>query len=240
VLLTVAPTVLSNAERHGRWLISDSALFNVWVGISDVSRRNFVDEVVGREFNIFVESADSPAERNRILAGKLRGRLRERGWAELLGSQLARQYFRLFDKDSFFTDQLVGGAIEARGSGYASQASGIAAVLRGVCYGSYALMLAAAPFGLVLCPRAKRRRLWILLLFLAYNLGLFLLVHVKSRYRIQFLPVLLLLAGCAVQFFPWPASPGGADAPLQRGPLIAAAGVSALLLGLAFAGPWLD
>lgn len=240
LLLTVAPTVLSNVERHGRWLISDSALFNVWVGLSDVSRRNFVDEVVGREFKTYVESADSPTERNRILAGKLRRRIRERGWTEQLGSQLTRQYFRLFDKDSFFTDQLVGGAIEARGAGYASRASGFAAVLRGVCYGSYALMLVAAPFGLVLCPPAKRGKLWLLLLFLAYNLGLFLLVHVKSRYRVQFLPVLLLLAGCAVQFFPWPTSPAGADARLPRGPLIAAAGVSALLLGLAFAGPWLD
>ena len=46
---------------------------------------------------------------------------------------------------------------------------------------------------------AQRRRWWLVLLlaFLAYNLLLYLPLHVKSRYRIQMLPIFFMYTGCA-------------------------------------------
>jgi len=77
-----------------------------------------------------------------------------------------------------------------------------------------------------------------LLLFFAYNLIIFLWLHVKSRYRIQLLPVFFIGSGCAVD---WVLSRlQGDDVELpNRLQLLAAGGAATLMLYLGFAGPWL-
>ena len=227
--VVVAPRVIENGRRHGAYVIADSSRFNLWVGLNDRSRRNLVGEIVGEEYLRFTGSGPTLAERNAALDSKLRGLLTERGAVELLRGQLAKQYFRLFDKDSFFTDQLPGGAIATQGYGYAGSQTRLATLLRLWSYLLYALTLAAAGLGLARLSPLARPALFGVLAFLVYNLLLFLGLHVKSRYRLQFLPALELYAGATLAGL---AVPGRARVAL--GVLVAL-----ILLGLAFAGPWL-
>ncbi len=77
-----------------------------------------------------------------------------------------------------------------------------------------------------------------LLSFFAYNLVIFLLVHVKSRYRIQFLPVFFIGSGCAVGWMLSRLQGDDVELPTTL-QYLAAGGAATVLLFLAFAGPWL-
>lgn len=72
-----------------------------------------------------------------------------------------------------------------------------------------------------------------LALFLAYNLGLFLVLHVKTRYRVQLAPVLLAFGATLL---PKPGALFAAASPLRRAAVVAAA---LLALFLAVGGPLL-
>jgi len=167
LLLTIAPTIHDNYQRTGSPKIPGSSRFNVWVGLNDTSRKNFVDGIVRTELAEYQASSDDPRQRDRILGEKIAERFRERGVPAILREQLGRQYFRLFDKDSFLTDQLPGGAIANQGRGYRDPASPVAFVLRGGSYLLYAWILAFGAAGVVLIPPSGRRWLWIPLAFLA-------------------------------------------------------------------------
>jgi 4-amino-4-deoxy-L-arabinose transferase-like glycosyltransferase len=230
---TVAPTLLANARR-GAPVISDSSRFNLWVGLNDRSRKDLVNEVVGREHQRYLRSGETFAERTAVLEEKIERLVRERGLLALLRAQLGRQYFRLLDKDSFVTDQLPGGAIARQGYGYRETPPWVAALLRAWSYGLYAAVLVAAALGLAVDP--PRGRPWhrVLLAFLAYNAALFLLLHVKSRYRVAFLPILYLEAGAFAAW--WHGARGTAAAP-SRVVWAAAGAAASVALFLAFAGP---
>jgi hypothetical protein len=234
--VTVTPTVIANARRGGP-PIADSSRFNIWVGLLDSSRKDFVAEVGGHEYQRYLRSGDTYAERTDVLREKIGGLVRERGWARLLRAQLGRQYFRLLDKDSFVTDQLPGGAIARLGYGYRDTPRAISVALRGWSYVLYAAVLIAAALGLAVDPPRGRAWRWVLLVFLAYNAAAFLLLHVKSRYRLAFLPVLDLQAGA---FAAWWAAPKGSRPSPPPAAWAAAAAAAALALFLAFGGPLLD
>lgn len=226
-LLVTAPTVVANGRRHGLWAVAGSAQFNLWVGLNDHSLRNLVGEVVGDEYGRWRASAPDVAGRDRLLRERIAALVAQRGLPAVLADQLGKQYFRLFDHDSFVTDQLPGGAIASQGYGYVAAPPGPALVLRLLAYGFHALVLAAAAFGLLRVVRAPSPWLVALLLFLAGNLLLFLGLHVKTRYRLGFLPVLDLLAAAAL------ARCG--PAPRPAGWLCGAL-LALLALGLAFGG----
>lgn len=232
--VTAAPTVIGNARR-GAPLIADSSRFNLWVGLNDRSRKDMVDEVVGDEYQRYLKSGDTAAARARVLDARIRGLVAERGFSALLRAQLGRQYFRLLDKDSFLTDQLPGGAIARLGYGYRGVPPAAASLLRGWSYALYAAVLVAAALGLAVAPpRAPWHR--VLVAFLAYNAAVFLLLHVKSRYRVAFLPVLYLQAGA---FVGWCLAARGSRASPSRAAWAVAGAGAALALFLAFAGPLL-
>jgi hypothetical protein len=224
---------VANARR-GDPLLADSSRFNLWVGLNDRSRKDLVGEVVGREYNRYLKSGETAAQRRAVLEDKIRRLVRERGILALAGAQLGRQYFRLLDKDSFLTDQLPGGAIARLGYGYRDPPRAAAVLLRAWSYALYAAVLAAAALGVAARPPTGA---WarVLLAFLAYNTAVFLLLHVKTRYRIAFLPVLYLQAGA---FAAWWVSRPSSRMPSPAA--WAAAGAAALLLlFLAFGRPLL-
>ena len=231
---TVAPTAVDNARR-GAPLIANSSLFNLWVGLNDRSRKDMVDEVVGDEYQRYLKSGDTAAARAQVLDARIRGLVRERGLSSLLRAQLARQYYRLLDKDSFLTDQLPGGAISRLGYGYRGAPAAAAALLRAWSYALYAAVLVAAALGFAVAPpRGPWHR--VLVAFLVYNAAVFLLLHVKSRYRVAFLPVLYLQAGA---FAGWCLAARGSRASPSRAAWAACGAGAALALFLAFAGPFL-
>src|SRR4029079_13817185 len=233
IALTLLPVQLGNRARYGEATVADSSAFNTWVGLNDRSRRNFVDEIVGDELNVYVKSAPAPAARAAIARAKIRRLLEERGVGSVLHAQLARQYFRLFDRDSFLADQLPGGAIAARpdGYGFAAPPAWLAATLRGWGWAIYAAVRVGAGLGVATVPLANRRWIAVAVLFVAYNLALFLVLHVKTRYRVPLMPVLDLFAAATAVWW-WTRRPRGGGAAWAAG-----AALAALPLLLAFGGP---
>ncbi len=231
----VAPVVQANWRQHGRPMIARSVRFNAWVGLNDRAAQNFRDEIVTEEYIAWRRSASDFAGRERILAEKLEGLLAERGWFATLRSQVARQYRRLLHRDSFFTDQLPGGLIHARGGGYPRAPAWIVGGLRWAHYLSYAAVLLAAPFGFA--ALWAQRRPWALLggAFFAYHAAIFLVLHVKTRYLMQLLPLLFLAAAVGADgWVRWRVE--GGRPPLGPVGVVGAGLAAALLLGLAFLG----
>jgi hypothetical protein len=197
--LTVAPVVVGQHRRTGRVMIADSSAFNLWVGLNDRSRTDFEIDVVTGLYREYAASADSFLERDRILREQIRSYVDAHSWVGVVRSHIGRQYFRLFDKDCYLTNQLPGGAAPERYSaGYLRAPPGAASVVRASSYLLYGLVLALAPFGIALWLFRDRRWLAVLLAFVLYNLAIFFWLHVKSRYRIQLLPIAFLGAGCAL------------------------------------------
>ncbi|HET9766357.1 MAG TPA: phospholipid carrier-dependent glycosyltransferase [Thermoanaerobaculia bacterium] len=267
--LTLLPVQLHNRERYGVATVADSSAFNAWVGLNDRSRRNFVDEIVGDELGVYLRSAADPATRAAIARAKVRRLVEARGVSTVLRAQLGRQYFRLFDRDSFLTDQLPGGPIANHGDieggdgyGYVAPPAWLAAALRGwgwTIYGTVLVAAALAAATLRAAPAAAadaaavtpaQRRAWLLVaaLFVVYNLALLLVLHVKTRYRVQMMPVLDLWAA-ATLVWAWSRlrRPAGGETVHRPSPPARAIGASgkcwvaggvlaALLLFLAFGG----
>jgi len=197
--VTVAPTVITNAKRTGSPMIANSAAFNIWVGLNDVGREGFRHDVVWPEYQRWAASADTYAERDRILRSRIRGFVEDRGWIAVLGNQVSKQYFRLFHAGCYFTDQLVGGGAQRQsGAGYVGAGPVVSRVVKLTTMATILLLFVAAPAGLVLGGCRSNRWVRTLVLFLVFNLMLFLLLHVKTRYRIQMLPAAFVGVGCLV------------------------------------------
>jgi len=234
--VTVAPTMIDNRRQHGAYFIGDSARFNVWVGLNDRARRNFVDEIVGPEFQRYRLDPRSHREREADLGTRIVTLVQERGIGPVLAAQLGRQYFRLFDKDSFFTNQLPRGAIAALGGGYASVPDWLAAVFRAWGATIYAAVLVAAPFGFVALPASSRRAFGVAAAYLAFTLAVCLISHVKTRYRVQVMPVFYLASAVAVARWMEGHSQAGADGHPSRAAMAIAVTCAVILLVLAFGG----
>jgi 4-amino-4-deoxy-L-arabinose transferase-like glycosyltransferase len=195
-----APVLFFNVHRSGDFLIADSSRFNLWVGLNDRSRKDLIGEVVGNEYGAWIRSAPDFATRDSILREKIRQFVAERGVIRIFFSQLSRQYFRLLDKDSFFTDQLPGGVLAGYRFGYVDPPRLLSQALRYLAYAVYVAALALGVWGVFQVRPAGRAWVWVVLAFLACNLAAFLLLHVKSRYRLQLVPFLSLYAAWAAAF----------------------------------------
>ncbi|MDH3403501.1 MAG: hypothetical protein OES32_00915 [Acidobacteriota bacterium] len=240
--LGVLPTVLAQQRDFGRPMLANSGLFNAWVGLNDVSTNEFENPVIVAEYRRYMQSARSPLRRDRILRRKIATLVRERGpWTTLAG-QLRRQYFRLFDRDSFLTQQLAGGVVWARGDGYRSGGSLAARWIAGLSRASWAAVLPLAALGIAIFPYRRRPFGWWVLGFLASQCALFLVLHVKTRYRVQMLPAFFLFAAYAAVRLRDLWSRRRAASPLADPPPVPAwrwatgAALAGLLLFLAFGG----
>ncbi|HVY47004.1 MAG TPA: glycosyltransferase family 39 protein [Minicystis sp.] len=196
VAAMTVPVIVQHGTRYGVWTIADSGTLNAYVGLNDPSAR--------RDYT----SADGPAlreylhmpltKRNGVLRERIVQKLRDDGVGTVFVHQLEKQYAHLFDRTSFFTDQLPGG----RWSHHAP------ADLRGDLLGTwadvaYALNLVLAAFGLCFVDwRRDRRTLALPALFVAYQLALFLVLHVVTRYRFPILPALIAFSAVAVDRAP--------------------------------------
>jgi len=236
--LTVAPILVAGGRQHGTWGTSASGRFNLWVGLNERSRVEFVDEIVGLEYAAYLESAESPRSRHEALGREIGGLIRERGVTALFRAQLSRQYFRLFSRESFLTEQLTGGVLWGPDRGYRNRSPTAAALIRALSYSLYTLLILTASVGAAFLGPDCRRRAAVLLWFLVYNLALFLVLHVKTRYRVQILPSLLILAACGGANLIRLGSAGPWRSLASRG-LLALALVS-VALALVFAGGFLD
>lgn len=190
---TLLPTLLNNLEKQGIFATADSSTFNLWLGLNDSERQDFINDKAGREFNAFMAAAPTLAERNRIYQDKIHAKLAEQGLWATLNAQFSKQYFRLLDHETFFTTQLPGSGRAA----YHADAPVLIGLLHGWSHLYHAVLLTLAALGFCLW-RPRRDWLTLLGLFVAYNMALFLLVHVKTRFLLQLVPILLIFAGLAL------------------------------------------
>ncbi|MEM9557972.1 MAG: hypothetical protein AAGC60_27190 [Acidobacteriota bacterium] len=241
---TVAPTLVANHRATGLWTIADSSSFNLWVGLQDDTRRNHLDDRAWDSLEAYRAVSPDPRVRRDFARSEVAALLEREGWVAVAWRQLSTQYFRLFHRESYLTDQLPSGLLADAGAGYLTAPGPLATAVRLACWGLYALLLVAAAWGLAgqrlrvhptTDPRVVWR--WVLVAFLVYNLLLFFGLHVKTRYRVPLLPVLMIWAAQALEVSPWHAWAARHD-PATRRRLGLGAGFAAVALVLAFGAGW--
>lgn len=236
--LVTAPALWHGWREYGRPMIADSSVYNLWIGLTDRWRSDYVEDMGGATLPEFLASGATPQQRNAIYRDKALALVRERGVFTVLGDQLGRQYFRLFSAKTPLVSQLPGPAC----AGHLSVYSASDALTRTLTLWNdafHALILAAAALGLACWRRRPDAKLVLVALYVAYQLALMLIVHVKARFLFPMMP---FFCGFAGSFLVAAWSRRTADGTIALTPprLAIGAGLAALLLFLAFAGPTLD
>jgi len=246
--LVTAPALWHGYREYGRPMIADSSVYNVWVGLSDHWRSDYGSDMGGETLPAFLASADTPQQRNAIYRDKVRQLIKERGIAHIIVDQLGRHYFRLFSAKTPLVSQLPGPAC----AGHLSIYNTPDWLTRFLTLGNNAfhiLILAAAAFGVACWRRYADRRLWLIALYIAYQLALLLLVHVKARFLLPIMPFLCCFAGSFLVCLRLHAQQHRAPATMDvveeslsftRLRMAIGAALATFLLFLAFAGPALD
>ncbi len=235
-----APALLHGWRETGRPVIADSSVYNLWVGLTDRWRSDYIEDMGGATLPAFLASAPTPHERNALYLDKVRALVGQRGVAGTVADQLGRQYFRLFSAKTSLVSQLPGAPCAGHLSVYAT-APWLARVLMLANDAMHALVLAAAAFGVAGWRRRPDRLALVVGLFLAYQLALFLPLHVKARFLLPMLPILCGFAGSFLASLdPRRRAQAGSAIALTPPRLLAGSALAALLLFLAFGGPWLD
>lgn len=191
ISVVVLPVMTNNLLKRGEFVLSDSSVFNAWVGLTDVETADSVNDRTGSEVERFMQAGPNLQTRNAVYKAKIAQKIKQQGVHQLLVSQFRKQYFRLFDVQTFFTTQLAGGGRQA----YKNTSGLLNTLLKTYSYTIYSVVLIAGAAGV--CFLRIRPLGWhhFFFLFIAYNLALFLVLHVKTRYVLQFFPMLIFFAG---------------------------------------------
>ena len=191
ILLIILPVMVNNLITKGAFIIADSSIFNIWVGLNDSERTDHnANEIVLQELSEYMSSNLNYKMKNLKYIKKIVEKVEQQGLFGTFFNQIGKQYFRLFDIQTFFTTQLPGGGRQA----YTTKSQGLIKLLKLYSYIIYGFILVAGAAGI--CFLQVRYVNWFhfFALFIIYNLGLFLFLHVKTRYTIQFLPMLIFFA----------------------------------------------
>ncbi len=231
-----APALVAGHRNTGHWSIADSSAINLLIGLGDVARNDYIRGPSATYFGEYLRSGNTADERNAWAWREIDERLEQTPPLSLVSAQLGRQYFRLFESKSLLLTQLPGPACAGYISSYPPTPPTIVSVVRWSSHAAHAVMLLGFAFGLCLQRDWRKPWLWILLGLLGYQLALYLGLHVKARYLLPMVPIFCGFAANALVRL-WP---GNGIASLPRSRLVIGAVLGALLLGLAFAGPWID
>ncbi len=236
--LVTAPALVHGWRQYGTPMIADSSVYNLWVGLTDRWRSDYVQDMGGVELPAFLASGATPQQRNAVYRDKVRGYVEAHGLGTVLTAQLGRQYFRLFNAKTLLVSQLPGPACAGQLSVYHSPAW-LTRSLTWLSEASHALILGAAAFGLACWRRRIGMLERVVALLIACQLALFAFIHVKARFLLPMLPFLCGLAGDALARGVAPRRAVAAFAPTAPR-LLAATALAAALLFLAFAPVALD
>ncbi|HVT31739.1 MAG TPA: hypothetical protein VHE32_03785 [Rhodanobacteraceae bacterium] len=238
--LATAPALMHGWRTFGRPTIADSSVYNLWIGLTDRFRSDYVEDAGGTTLAGFLASGATPQERNRIYLRKIEDYVADHGIANVAAAQAGRQYFRLFSAKTPLVSQLPGPACAGHLSVYRASPA-LTRTLTIANDAFHALTLAACAFGLACWRRRPDRALVLIALYGAYQLALFAMLHVKARFLFPVMPFLCLFAGAFLAALRDRLAGHGSECIAFTTPRLAAGALlGALLLALAFAGPWLD
>jgi len=192
--LVTAPALVHGWRSHGKPMIADSSVYNLWMGLTDRWRSDYVQDMGGIELPAFLASGSTPQQRNAVYLGKVREWVAGHGLGNVLAAQLGRQYFRLFNAKTLLVSQLPGPACAGHLSTYHT-APWLTRTLTWLNHASHALILVAAAFGLACWRRRMGMLHLVVVLLAAYQLVLFAFIHVKARFLLPLMPFLCGLAG---------------------------------------------
>jgi hypothetical protein len=166
----------------------------------------------------------------------------KRGVFATLGEQLGKQYFRLFSAKTLLVSQLPGRVCEGRVGAYHLAAGWISEALARLATAWHVLLLVFGALGIATWRRWRHPLVWWMALFAAYQLSLFLGLHVKARFLLPLLPFLGGFAASALLSLPRHGGIVAGQTPLAwtRTRLVLGIALAALLVFLALGGPWLD
>lgn len=240
VAVATAPALWHGWRAFGRPMIADSSMYNLWVGLTDRWRVDYVDDMGGATLAEFLASGATPPERNAVYLRKVDDLLAERGLTRVAADQLERQYFRLFSAKTPLLSQLPGPACAGHLSVYRTSPA-ITSALTVVSDLFHALMLAGCAFGIACWNRRPGLAIWLIAAFAGYQLALMSVLHVKARFLFPMIPFLCAFAGTLVSGLQARLAGAADDRIAFTIPRLAiGAALGALLLVLAFAGPALD
>lgn len=234
--LTVAPAVVGGHRNTGHWAIADSSAINLLIGLGVPQRNDYIVTEGWTPFEDYMASGATSDARNAWAWRQIDDKLQADGPVTLLARQLRKQYFRLFESKTLLLSQLPGPACAGYLGAYQETPRWLALLVRWSSHAFQALILAGFAFGLCLLRRWRETGVLLLLAFVAYQLALYLGLLVIGRYLLPLMPVFCGFAGNALAH----ALRRDAGAQTTWPRLAAGALLAALLLGLAFAGPWLD
>jgi hypothetical protein len=238
--LATAPALLHGWRAFGRPTIADSSVYNLWVGLTDRFRSDYVEDAGGATLAEFMASGTTPEQRNAVYLGKVEHRLADRGIANVLAAQLGRQYFRLLSAKTPLVSQLPGAACAGHLSVYRASPA-LTRTLTIANDAFHALTLAAFAFGIACWRRRPDRAIVLIALYAAYQLALFAVLHVKARFLFPMMPFLCVFAGAFLSALRDRIAARAQGRIAFTAPRLAIGAVlGAVLLALAFAGPWLD
>lgn len=220
----------------GRPVIADSSVYNLYVGLLDVRRSDYIDEFGMTTLTPFLESAPTPRQRNAIHVDKIVGLIEQRGVVATVAEQVGKQYFRLFNAKTLLVSQLPGAPCAGRLGAYGE--SPLVAPMQLFTQSMHGILLVLAAFGIAMWRRWRQPLAIAIGLFFGYQLALYLGLHVMQRYLFPFLPFLCGFAGSALAA--WTGRSDAAATTISRPRLLAGAVLAMLLLGLAWLGPVFD
>ena len=237
--IAVAPALVAGHRNTGHWSIADSSAINLLLGLEDTTRNDYVPGASANRFAEYLASGATPDERNAWAWKQIHAHLDATPPLEIAQTQLDRQYFRLFEAKTLLLTQLPGPACAGYRGAYRDAPPAAVGVVRWSSHAAHALMLAGFAFGLCLWRRWRSLAPWLLVAFVGYQLALYAGLHVQARYLLPMVPVFCVFAGAALARVVRASDVSGVivATPLR---LALGAALAALLLWLAFAGPFLD
>lgn len=195
-VLLMVPATHKAHQMTGGWMVANSSMFNLWFGLNDDVRQNFSHDIGGPIYRSYMSAADDYQQRNEVVKDKALEKIKNEGLITTISSQLKKQYFRLFDHQSFFSQQFQGSKkenyINKYHHGHDDVLVSVVLIYNSVFY--FFIMLGLC-FGLFsLCKTSAVAQQF--LLFVCYVLGLFILLHTKPRFRIPLMPMMAFYSGC--------------------------------------------
>ncbi|MBL4661732.1 MAG: glycosyltransferase family 39 protein [Alcanivoracaceae bacterium] len=192
--IVITPASLKAHKMTGGWMVSNSSMFNLCFGLNDDKRQNFAHDIGGALHAEYLKSADNHQQRSQIAKNNALKKMQDDGYINTFLAQMAKQYFRLFDYQSFFSQQFQGEKSDNYVNKYHHHSDDllvkIVLILNNVFY--FILMLAMFLGAFVSVTRSVIAKQFAL--FLLYVLALFVLLHTKPRFRIPLVPVMAFYA----------------------------------------------
>ncbi len=191
----ISPASIKAHKLTGGWMVSNSSMFNLWYGLNDDKRQHFAHDIGGGIYRKYMSSADDYAMRNHLIKEQAMKKIDTQGFVTTTINQLKKQYFRLFDHQSFFTQQFQGPNSENFKNKYHHHHDEILVkTVVNFDHIFYFFIMLGMVLGLLISIK-KSLLAQQFGLFLLYTLGLFILLHAKSRFRVPLMPMMAFFSG---------------------------------------------